>query len=416
MSENVRPWIKDYLIQVAETVGGNLTAVPLQEKGKKVQICEFLTSGPENEDSVIWALVHDKAFSIPVKFSKEAVAQCNKGRRLTEHTTALVTMKKFKPISARIPLTRNGGISGDSRLALHCESVSMIGGFNEGKWGNPKDLDSDADLREWSQALTKDGGAGNVLKDRKKAREGDNNAPPPAKPSVSPRKPPPFKIITKASKGRNVEPMREHRKLWHDSYQNPLAFMRPSSPPRSATPRRGQLNDLAEDARDMGSSSPSDKYSEASSPISGWSPTPAKARPPKKPKEEHLSPPVPFSPSQKASSSYLTAPTPAQRQRPHIPSPRVRNVARPPPPPPPPSGPPRILVPNSDTSQSQSQSQSQPSQPSQDSQPIPIDKSPRASPSQSAAAQVVTSDPQAVVSQPRTSPRAPKDATMLSDD
>lgn len=82
-----------------------------------------------------------------------------RGGRMTELKTALVTIKKFRPISTRIP-NRNGGMSVDSRLALHCESVTMIGSFDEGKWGNPTDVESDADLREWSHALTKDGGAG----------------------------------------------------------------------------------------------------------------------------------------------------------------------------------------------------------------------------------------------------------------
>ncbi|KAJ7462215.1 hypothetical protein B0H11DRAFT_100130 [Mycena galericulata] len=78
MSESVHPWIKKHLIQVAETYGGNLSSVPLEEKGKKVQIVEFLTFGAENEDSTIWALINDKALIMPVRFSKEAVAASNR--------------------------------------------------------------------------------------------------------------------------------------------------------------------------------------------------------------------------------------------------------------------------------------------------------------------------------------------------
>lgn len=37
MSNLLQPWICTYLIDVAETYGGNLTSVPLAEKNKKVQ-------------------------------------------------------------------------------------------------------------------------------------------------------------------------------------------------------------------------------------------------------------------------------------------------------------------------------------------------------------------------------------------
>ncbi|KAJ7783063.1 hypothetical protein B0H16DRAFT_1495201 [Mycena metata] len=324
MSESLRPWLRESLIKAAETYGANLSAVPLEEKGKKVQISEFLTTGAENEDSAVWANVHDKALVVPVKFSKEAVVECNNGRRMTELKTALVTIKKFKPISTRIP-NRNGGMSIDPRLALHCELVTMIGSFDEGKWGNPRDVESDAELKEWGDALTKDGGAGNVLKERKKAREGESKKDTPrrAKPSISPRKPPP------------------------DSVQNTLDFVRPSPPPRPATPERGRLT---------------------------------------------------------KASSYLTAPTPAQRRRSQILSPNVRKVARPPPPPPPPSGPPRVLVPNSDTSQS--------------SQPIATNKLSQPQSQSIVVPDLVSSEPQAVASRPEMSPRAAEDvdAEMLSED
>ncbi|KAJ6475301.1 hypothetical protein C8R47DRAFT_696760 [Mycena vitilis] len=206
MSETLRPWITDHLIRVAETYGANLTAVPVEAKGKRVQILEFLTHGAENEDCAIWALIHDQKLIVPVKFTKEAVMEWNKafGRRFTDHKTAVVTIKKFRPMSTRIPL-RNGGMSSESHLALLCESVSMVGSLGGSKLGSPKDLDSNTDLREWSQALRQDGGAGNVLKDRKKAREGNNT---PAK-HMSPRKPSPTKRIPHV-----IESVEEYNMRW----------------------------------------------------------------------------------------------------------------------------------------------------------------------------------------------------------
>ncbi|KAJ7497227.1 hypothetical protein FB451DRAFT_221335 [Mycena latifolia] len=362
MSESVKPWFRAHFIHVAETYGGDLATVPLEEKGKKVQILEFLTFGAENKvdsASAIWAVISDKSLFMPVKFSKDAVTACDKklGRRLTGTRTALVTIKKFKIVSARIP-ARGGGMSVEPQLALLCESVSVIGSLGENKWGNPKELDYDADLREWSHGLRQDGGAGNVLKERKRNREANNaDVPLRAKRPVSPRKPRDVEPRPRAS--TSLEPMDAYRKRWNDSMMDPLKFVLPLSSPRERSVE-------PQDARNLGSSSPSEKYSPSSSPISGWSPTPAMSSPLKVERA---------SPSPKP-SSYLTAPTPAQRRFKSLALSPVaqRKVARPPPPPPPPigSGPVRILVPNSDTSQSQPSQPSQPSQLSaQASQPSP---------------------------------------------
>ncbi|KAJ7262246.1 hypothetical protein B0H12DRAFT_1104961 [Mycena haematopus] len=147
--------------------------------------------------------------------------------------------------------------------------------------------------------------------------------------------------------------------------QNPLTSVRPATPPRPP-PGKFILLDVTigpiffvEDARDLGSSSPSDKYSTVSSPISGWSPTTVGSSPMKwrddagsrlPTPEESNSPrrgttPMTSSYPEKE-SSYLMPPTPAQRRHPSpIPSPSLpaaRKVSR--------SPAARILVPNSDTS------------------------------------------------------------------
>ncbi|KAJ7733735.1 hypothetical protein DFH07DRAFT_967870 [Mycena maculata] len=358
MSESIRPWMKTHLVHVAETYGGDLSTVPLEDKSKKVQIVELLTFGIENEDSAVWALISDKALCMPVKFSKEAVVAYNSknSRSITENRSALVVINKFRPVSTRIPRP-TGGMSTEAHLALNCDSVTLVGSLGESKWGNPNNIESEAALKEWSDGLRKDGGAGNVLKERKKAREGNTTeCRIPAKRPISPRKPPVIEPKSHNSTSRarqtgNLDLYHEYKKRWHDSIESPLDFV---------------VNFLVEDARDLGSSSPSQKYSVTSSPYSGWSPTPEKSSPLKA---------TGSSPKQ---SSYLTAPTPAQRRArsPGL-SPCERKVARPPPPPPPPvgSGPERILVPNSDPSYSQ------PSQPEVVSQP-------QSSPSQSVFVQL----------------------------
>jgi hypothetical protein len=43
MAESLQPWIAQYLIDIAETHGANLTAVPYFSKKKKVQLVEVCT-------------------------------------------------------------------------------------------------------------------------------------------------------------------------------------------------------------------------------------------------------------------------------------------------------------------------------------------------------------------------------------
>ncbi|KAJ7132817.1 hypothetical protein C8R43DRAFT_1023510 [Mycena crocata] len=214
-----------------------------------------------NEDSAVWGMISDKFLTIPVKFSKEAVAAYEKlviqviatpansgsrkfGRRLTETRTALVTIKQFKPISTRVPV-RKGNMSAETRLALHCEEVSVIGSSGENQWGHPKDLDSDVDLREWVHGLSC---PSNVLKDRKKAREGNHADPPVAKNRVVSPPKPAAKPTARARTRRTRDPMELYQKEWkvcsndllrlllnswaQETLQNPQAFIRPVLPLR----------------------------------------------------------------------------------------------------------------------------------------------------------------------------------------
>jgi hypothetical protein len=40
MADSVRPWIFEYLVETAETVGANIGGAPLSGKSKKVQLIE----------------------------------------------------------------------------------------------------------------------------------------------------------------------------------------------------------------------------------------------------------------------------------------------------------------------------------------------------------------------------------------
>ncbi|RDB16980.1 hypothetical protein Hypma_002651 [Hypsizygus marmoreus] len=168
MSESIFPWISTYLINAAEEHGANMMAIPHFAKKKKVQLTEFLTYA---ENDVIWARISDKEHFVPIRFSRDAVMECTKlsRHRLTEHKSAIIFISDFKPFFARVPGKNGVGMSSEAFLALECNSLQLIGSYGEDRFGNPKPVESNSDLREWSEGLRKDGGAGNCLKLRKQA-------------------------------------------------------------------------------------------------------------------------------------------------------------------------------------------------------------------------------------------------------
>ena len=44
-------------------------------------------------------------------------------------------------------------------LALQIDYVSIIGSIGEAQWGDPKDIEMNDDLHQWSEGLRKDGGS-----------------------------------------------------------------------------------------------------------------------------------------------------------------------------------------------------------------------------------------------------------------
>ncbi|TFY80981.1 hypothetical protein EWM64_g3035 [Hericium alpestre] len=169
------PWIADYLIDVAQTYGGNFIGVPVHEKGKKVQLVKFLTYQTSSADDCIWAKVSDKFNQIPVCFTAKALQEYemlnledSQGKRLTAQNGAVVSIKQFQPVFRRIPVGENiQKMTKLETLALDVGSVSIIGSAHEPMFGSPQDLQCNESLQTWMEGLREPGGGGNVLKLRK---------------------------------------------------------------------------------------------------------------------------------------------------------------------------------------------------------------------------------------------------------
>ncbi|KAJ3785703.1 hypothetical protein GGU10DRAFT_387267 [Lentinula aff. detonsa] len=176
MSNELRPWIQDYLMQIAETKGADLASVEWSSKVKKVQIIEFLTYGSQNgdEDSIIWARVSDKNCHIPVRFSVDATAEYRRVNqaRLTQVKTALVILRKFRILHCRIPSTRTGHkLTPDAYLALECNEMRLLGSIGQPTMGNPAGIATNQDLLKYNLELRNPGGGANFLKIRAQERQ-----------------------------------------------------------------------------------------------------------------------------------------------------------------------------------------------------------------------------------------------------
>ncbi|THU95359.1 hypothetical protein K435DRAFT_839514 [Dendrothele bispora CBS 962.96] len=173
MSQSLLPWISSYLIEVAETYGANLASIPLSPKKRKVQLIEFLTFGSSdpNVDGIVWGIVSDKEYHIPVRFNQEAIADYRKihQQRFTEVRTALITLKTFKVIFSRIP-NRGGGLTKHTTLAFECKDFNVVGAIGEPRFAASDEIGAEPRLREWIIGLQQGGGGGNVLKERKEEK------------------------------------------------------------------------------------------------------------------------------------------------------------------------------------------------------------------------------------------------------
>ncbi|KAH8107992.1 hypothetical protein BXZ70DRAFT_27293 [Cristinia sonorae] len=167
------PWICDYLIEVAEEYGANISGIPPHPLTKKAQLIKFLTHPKPDEDSWVWATISDKVYTIPVRFSKEAVAAYRSnpqtGCDLTELKTAFIQLKSFRPMLARVP--SGGRMSDVARLWLEVKEFEVKGSYGAEVWSSPTDVETEQRIRVWAEGLRSDGGGGNVLKIAKQERE-----------------------------------------------------------------------------------------------------------------------------------------------------------------------------------------------------------------------------------------------------
>ena len=98
MADSVHPWLVEYLVNIAEQFGGNLSSVPRHARKKKAQMVEvrrtfvisrsrnnivgkqFLTYGMASQDDCLWARLSDKSYKITVRFTKTALEQYTRYR------------------------------------------------------------------------------------------------------------------------------------------------------------------------------------------------------------------------------------------------------------------------------------------------------------------------------------------------
>ncbi|KAG1862501.1 hypothetical protein DFJ58DRAFT_912521 [Suillus subalutaceus] len=452
MSDSIpTQWISQYIIKIAELCGKSFTDVPIEaispSKNKRVQILEFLTYNP---DAAIWGRVSDKEYSIPVRFTKDAVLQYMKdlqGRRLTEAKHAIFFIGQFRPIFVRIPVGNNrSNLSEDCHIALEAGVVKFVGS-GLGVFGSPQDVEMNSQVKAWVRGLRQGGNGGDVLK-RGKQNAADSQLQevcpainhveaPPALQAREPERNPPH--IAPECPVRRADLVREYRKrfacaekdLWtctmkppiDDKVQtlageqpqmgqlpveervppdtvivddpisqpkcisrsvdrNTVARSQPCTPPRLRTPERDINEQTTPRISEWPSSAPGSPAGVLPSPAhDGVDHLPNDHANREASAEENG--PL-HEPSTPPTTSPLRPPTPAQRiRRPILPPspsdsspilalpssfplPIRRNIKRRVPHPGVPalptdhSGPTQILVPNSDTSGTQSQSQSQP--------------------------------------------------------
>ena len=69
-------------------------------------------------------------------------------------------MGEFKPFFARVPLSNGQGLDSVERLALEVNLLRVIGSDGAGLFGDPKDLETNEDMRAWCEGLRNGGGDG----------------------------------------------------------------------------------------------------------------------------------------------------------------------------------------------------------------------------------------------------------------
>ncbi|KAG2750218.1 hypothetical protein P692DRAFT_201853939 [Suillus brevipes Sb2] len=398
-------------------------------KKKRVQILEFLTYNPDSEIwgrvsdkeySIPVCFTKDAV----LQYMKDL-----QGRRLTEAKHAIFFIGQFRPIFVRIPVGNNrSNLSEEPHIALEAGVVKFVGsGLNV--FGSPQDVEMNSRVKAWVRGLRRGGDGGDVLKRGDPQIQeicpviNHVEAPPTLQaqePECNSTRIAPEKTV------RRIDLIREHRKRWAHvekdiwtctmkppivsqvqilaGEQFPMGQLpfeevlppdpviavvrsQPCTPPRTSTPERDTNEQTTPRISEWPSSAPGSPAGVLPSPThDGDDKFPTNSVNAEASAEENG--PI-HEPSTPPTTSPLRPPTPAQRIRRLIipPSPLdsspisappssfsvpirrniKRRVPHPgvPPLPADHSGPTQILVPNSDTSGTQSQSQPQSEPPSQ---------------------------------------------------
>lgn len=75
--------------------------------------------------------------------------------------TALIQIKQFRPMFARIP-AESKGMSSEEHVALEVDEFKPVGSFGANMWGFPKNVELVEEMAEWVQGVRAGNGGGCV--------------------------------------------------------------------------------------------------------------------------------------------------------------------------------------------------------------------------------------------------------------
>ncbi|TEB37566.1 hypothetical protein FA13DRAFT_920107 [Coprinellus micaceus] len=160
MSDPLQPWIEKYLRGIAETHGGDLVALKWCDKSEKGQVIRLLTDA--QKDAIFWGMLSDGEYSVPLKIMKDAVVEDRQLHDGALYENSIISVQKFKVVSARVPLGNNSGLGKTPRVVIECAAFGRSARNVHTKiLGCPKLITSHEDFKLWEEGLDKGGGAGN---------------------------------------------------------------------------------------------------------------------------------------------------------------------------------------------------------------------------------------------------------------
>lgn len=112
------------------------------------------------QDTVTWAAIRDAEVLIPVKFTREAVANFESSeKQFATLLYSLIRIKNFEVIVTRLPDPTKQRATPDLHLALQCNCVEHVGSLDPPKKGFPW-IEQDELILAWITGLRRQGGGG----------------------------------------------------------------------------------------------------------------------------------------------------------------------------------------------------------------------------------------------------------------